>query len=88
VTAVHVQDRCFCDCVDRALFDRVELRRGREEVRDHVGALLRRAQDAGEVRRDVTVDDLAVVVLGVARSAPPHGWQRYLGFALDGLRPV
>ena len=87
-TSVHVHDRCFCESVDQELFDREELRRGRDEVREHVGSLLRRAQDAGEVRRDVTVDDVAVVVLGVARSAPADGWRRYLDFALDGLRPV
>ena len=56
-------------------------------MRTLVGKLLRRAQREGEVRKDVTVDDLPVILLGVARSAPPDGWRRYLEFALDGLRP-
>jgi len=85
--AVHMGDRGLCDAVDGAVFDRPELQREREEVRTVVGKLLRRAQRAGEVRKDVTVDDLPVILLGVARSAPHDGWERYLEFALDGLRP-
>ena len=86
-TALHIGDRGFCECVGTDVFARADLRAGREEVRALVGALLRRAQRAGEVRRDVTVDDLPVIILGVARSAPPDGWRRYLEFALDGLKP-
>jgi len=85
--AVHIADRGFCDSVDGEVFARPELQQGRDEVRLLVGKLLRRAQRTGEVRRDVTVDDLPVILLGVARSAPHEGWRRYLDFALDGLRP-
>jgi AcrR family transcriptional regulator len=86
-TALHIGDRGFCECVGTDVFARADLRAGREEVRALVGALLRRAQRAGEVRGDITVDDLPVIILGVARSAPPDGWRRYLEFALDGLKP-
>jgi AcrR family transcriptional regulator len=86
-TAVHMTDRGFCDAVDEAVFTRPELVEGREEVRALVTGLLRAAQDAGEVRSEVTVDDVPVVLLGVARSAPLGAWRRYLDFALDGLRP-
>jgi AcrR family transcriptional regulator len=85
--AVHIADRGFCDCVDNEVFQRPELQQARAEVRTIVAKLLRRAQRDGEVRKDVTVDDLPVILLGVARSAPHDGWQRYLEFALDGLRP-
>jgi AcrR family transcriptional regulator len=85
--AVHMADRGFCDCVDSEVFARPAIQQGREEVRTIVGKLLRRAQRDGEVRKDVTVDDLPVILLGVARSAPHDGWHRYLEFALDGLRP-
>jgi hypothetical protein len=34
------------------------------------------------------VEDIPVILLGIARAAPPAGWRRYLDFALDGLRPV
>jgi AcrR family transcriptional regulator len=85
--AVHVADRGVCDSVDGEVFARPALQQRREEVRTIVAKLLRRAQRDGEVRKDVTVDDLPVILLGVARSAPHDGWQRYLEFALDGLRP-
>jgi AcrR family transcriptional regulator len=86
-TALHVGDRCLCDAVGTAVFDRPELRAARDGVRVAVGKLLRRAQRDGEVRKDVTVDDVAVIVVGVARSAPAGTWERYLEFALAGLRP-
>ena len=85
--AVHMADRGFCDCVDNEVFAAPRAPAGRAEVRTIVGKLLRRAQRDGEVRKDVTVDDLPVILLGVARSAPHDGWRRYLDFALDGLRP-
>jgi transcriptional regulator SbtR-like protein len=82
-----MSDRGFCECVGKDVFERAELEHSREEVRGLVGSLLRGAQDAGEVRRDVTVDDLTVILLGIARAAPPDGWPRYLEFALDGVKP-
>ncbi len=84
---LHIGDRCLCESVGTTVFDRPELRTARDEAREAVGALLRRAQRAGEVREDVTVDDVPVIVLGVARAAPADAWERYLDFALAGLRP-
>ena len=85
--SLHMGDRCLCESVGTAVFDRPELRSARDEARDAVGALLRRSQHAGEVREDLTVDDVPIIVLGVARAAPSDGWERYLDFALAGLRP-
>jgi AcrR family transcriptional regulator len=85
---IHIRDRCLCDSVDSGLFDRPSLREARQEVHRLAGDLLHRAQAAGEVRSDVRVEDLPVILLGVARSAPPGEWRRYLAFALDGLRPL
>jgi AcrR family transcriptional regulator len=87
-TAVHMGDRGLCESVDHAVFARPELERSRVEVQELVRALLEQAQAAGEIREDVTIDDIPIVLLGVARSAPVDGWRRYLDFALDGLRPV
>jgi AcrR family transcriptional regulator len=86
-TELHIGDRCLCESVGTAVFDRPELRSARDEAREAVGALLHRAQRSGEVRKDVTVDDVPVILLGVARAAPADGWERYLDFALAGLRP-
>lgn len=58
-----------------------------------VDRLLRRAQDAGVVRRDVVADDIGALCMVAARlprwrlEAQPELWTRYLALALDGLRP-
>jgi AcrR family transcriptional regulator len=85
--ALHIADRGFCDSIGTKLFDRPELHAVREEVRSLVFALLRHDQETGAVRRDLAVDDVPVILLGVARAAPTDDWRRYLDFALDGLRP-
>ena len=50
--------------------------------------LLRRAQDAGIVRPDVTIEDVVRMVGGIAKmpAADPAEIQRVLAVALDGLR--
>jgi AcrR family transcriptional regulator len=85
--ALHMADRGFCDTIGTELFERPELLALREEVRSRVSELVRQDQASGAVRTDLTVDDVPVILLGVARSAPPRDWRRYLDFALDGLRP-
>lgn len=58
-------------------------------------AILRRAQDAGVVRADLTVEDLPTIVhMAVVTTGPWDGvtdrrrWPRYLSLLLDGLRPA
>ena len=50
--------------------------------------LLRRAQDAGVVRPDVTIDEVVRMVAGIAKipAEDPAEIQRLLAVALDGLR--
>jgi AcrR family transcriptional regulator len=50
--------------------------------------LLRRAQEAGEVRPDVSIDDVVKMVGGIAKiqGADAATIERILGVALDGLR--
>jgi AcrR family transcriptional regulator len=50
--------------------------------------LLRRAQEAGVVREDVTLPDVIQLLMGIANlpSAEPETVQRLLTVALDGLR--
>src|SRR5918911_2426489 len=56
--------------------------------------LIKRAQDAGEVRPDATTQDFGVVMLMVgevmdaAQGVNPELWRRYLRIALQGLRPA
>jgi hypothetical protein len=50
--------------------------------------LLRRAQEAGVVRPDVTIDEVVRMVGGIAKipADDPADVQRVLAVALDGLR--
>jgi AcrR family transcriptional regulator len=50
--------------------------------------LLRRAQEAGAVRPDISIDDVVKMVGGIAKiqGADPATIERILGVALDGLR--
>jgi AcrR family transcriptional regulator len=50
--------------------------------------LLRRAQEAGAVRPDVSIDDVVKMVGGIAKiqGADPETVERILNVALDGLR--
>jgi AcrR family transcriptional regulator len=52
------------------------------------GALLKRAQDAGEVRPDTNITDIARLVGGISviNATDPEQIERILDVALDGLR--
>jgi AcrR family transcriptional regulator len=58
------------------------------EMREAVGLILTRAQEAGDVRPDVTVSDLLKLshALSVATEHAPHDTARLLSILLDGLR--
>jgi AcrR family transcriptional regulator len=64
------------------------LRSCRGIVFDSAEPLLRRAQDAGEARPDVTIDDAVRLVSGVSaiELPDPVQRQRLLELAIDGLR--
>ncbi|MEV5613100.1 helix-turn-helix domain-containing protein [Streptomyces sp. NPDC052225] len=61
----------------------------RRAMLDAAEPLLVRAQEAGEVRGDLSFDDLLRMVSGVTAAAYVDEAQRdrVLGFALDGIRP-
>ena len=61
-------------------------------LRDAVTDLLRRAQDAGAVRRDIVIEEVMAVVIAASRAAEHAGRDRALqarvvAIVLDGLRP-
>ena len=54
-----------------------------------VGELIDRARAAGAVRDDLTVEDVPLVMCGLAslfESGYGHAWRRYLALVLDGMR--
>jgi AcrR family transcriptional regulator len=59
-----------------------------------VGVLVRRAKEAGVLRKDIQPQDLGFLLMAIAATiqAPVKGvrddlWKRYAGIVLDGLRP-
>jgi AcrR family transcriptional regulator len=64
----------------------------REQFRTSMTGLLARAQEAGSARADLTVADLILALLGVARTmtitgqSSPDQWRRQLAIVLDGMK--
>jgi AcrR family transcriptional regulator len=91
--STQITDRGFCDAIGTELFARDDLRAFFDGVQAKLGALVGRAQEAGAVRTDVTPEDILFVFHGVAHAGlmledvAPGAWRRYVGLALDGLRP-
>ncbi|MER6352222.1 helix-turn-helix domain-containing protein [Streptomyces sp. NPDC001634] len=60
--------------------------------RETVGGLLRRAQQQGTIRPEVTTEDLLFALAALGRAVPaltmaaPDAWRRPLALLLDGLR--
>ncbi|MFC5186591.1 TetR/AcrR family transcriptional regulator [Actinomadura harenae] len=93
VFALQAEDRGL----NEALARRFTAESGMEEacgrgMRD-LDRIIGRARDAGALRPDFEVTDVALLVLGMSRvigesmEVAPGAWRRCLGFFLDGLRP-
>lgn len=91
--STQIKDRGFCDAIGTDLLARDDLRARFDALHAKLAALLERAQEAGAVRADATPEDTMLVFHGVAHAGlmledvAPGAWRRYLGLALDGLRP-
>jgi AcrR family transcriptional regulator len=97
----YLEQTCRLQAADRGLNDAMGMRFPRaatvEAVKgrlfDLVARVVDRAQQSGQLRPDVTLEDLALVtwantrILQAARAAgAPDAWRRHLGFLLDGFR--
>jgi AcrR family transcriptional regulator len=60
----------------------------RAELHEVAGAIIHRAQAAGALRDDVTVDDIGALMAGLCTTMahPELNWRRHLELLLDGLR--
>ena len=79
---------------NRALLDMFMIRLHRGDVASApISRLLRRAQESGDVRTDVSLEDMFLVFWGFGRTlsitgdAAPEQWRRQLALMLDGIRP-
>ena len=97
----YLEQTCRLQATDRGLNDAMGMRfprtpaleAARRRLFDLGGRLIARAQEAGQLRADLTYEDLALVtwansrVLQAVRAAgAPDAWRRHLGFLLDGFR--
>ena len=69
--------RCVVHCGDKP---------GAAELEKLADRIVSRAQRAGAVRRDVTAEDVRLLVRSALTNAPAGQWQRHLEVVLDGLR--
>jgi AcrR family transcriptional regulator len=61
------------------------------DMRETYGELVRRAQQAGELRTDMVFDDIPMFMCGIGLGARkthpcPEAWRRHVMIVLDGLR--
>ena len=82
------QQRLMWTDDDRALIAAEE---ERLELVAVVRRIIERAQAAGELRADFGVDDMPTIMCGLGGAMSTHsrftqGWERLVGFILDGLR--
>ena len=88
----QARDRGLMEAVGTQVFGSPRLREHRLRVVEPVARLLRRAQEAGQVRDDLTPEDVLFLISAAGKSSPCHFeipdlWRRYLGVILDGMRP-
>jgi AcrR family transcriptional regulator len=89
-----VADRGVMDAAKNRCMTHDQLEPMRRKLMGAMSALVKRAQEAGAVRDDLSGQDLGILAHSVAATAelPFPGvrsdiWKRYLGVLLDGLKP-
>ncbi|HEX6673751.1 MAG TPA: helix-turn-helix domain-containing protein [Actinomycetes bacterium] len=99
--ASYLEETCRLQAADRGLSDAMGMRFARATATEAakarlfelVGQVVDRAQQSGQLRADLTLEDLAFLnwangrILPAVRAAgAPDTWQRHLGLLLDGFR--
>jgi AcrR family transcriptional regulator len=89
---LQATDRGFNEVAARGLPSSPAAQQLREAAVGAITEVFARAQRAGELRTDVTVEDLAFVIWGISRTVEnsaeyaPQLWRRHLALLLDGFR--
>lgn len=90
--AMQAEDRGVNDLLTRSFPTSRRIEGPRRRAYEAVRELMDRAQEQGTLRRDVTVDDIRLLLLANAGivdatfGVAPDAWRRVLGITLDGLR--
>lgn len=93
-TDAQMQDRGFSQAMKKHLIDQPELLKCKGVAMALTQKILKRAQDAGAVRTDVSFEDLGYMINASVSSDPLPGadnellHKRYLEIMLDGLKPA
>lgn len=88
----QARDRGFTDICLLALPEDFAIELAKREGHLLTEQLVRRAQAAGQLRDDVTLDDIGLLIWGCVRATEqvrasrPSVWRRHLAILLDGLR--
>jgi AcrR family transcriptional regulator len=88
-----IDNRCFCEASGGGLFARPRMQELAGKVTAVVEQLLRRAREAGAIRRDIVPEDIAYLVNAVGHAGirlehtAPGAWRRYVEIVLAGLAP-
>jgi AcrR family transcriptional regulator len=86
-------DRSFFDAAMREVAEQEQVTAVKHALEASLDGLVAAAQRRGEVRRDVSGIDLAMLMMAAtntcapARERDPQLWRRYLALMIDGLRP-
>ncbi|HEY4020014.1 MAG TPA: helix-turn-helix domain-containing protein [Pseudonocardiaceae bacterium] len=92
VCELQAADRGFNAVAARGLADSAANEGLRRQISEAMAQLIERAKQAGTMRADLAIEDLAFVVWGVAQtvdrtaSVAPRIWRRHLALLLDGFR--
>ena len=88
---MQMDDRALGEAFGSAVLADPAIQAAHRELLDAIERLVRRAQEAGELRRDVGAEDVSLLVgsaiKATLQSPDPDAWRRYVGVVLDGLRP-
>jgi AcrR family transcriptional regulator len=88
-----IADRALSESIGTSVLADPGIQEAHRELLDAIEALVRRGQEAGEVRDDVSAVDVMALTKGVTAASAalltvrPRIWRRYLDLARDALRP-
>jgi AcrR family transcriptional regulator len=92
VCELQAADRGYNDVASRYISAATATEEAKARSHELIKRVFDRAREAGALRPDVTLEDLAFVIWGHARTVEataalaPRAWRRHLAIMLDGLR--
>lgn len=87
-------DLSFLQHADPSVVNGPEVMVARKRMEAALGKLVRKAQRAGTIRKDITGTDVVLMmcapmhITASLREEDPQLWRRYLAIILDGMRPA